>query len=371
MITTENLRLLRLEPYDNDHACITAVRVDLLNVRLKYRRRISKELDSLRRLALETIIGLGEGKECPLEELKEVTGLPTVIVGRLVDDLIQLGLACGNEHSVNIAPSVSLDNIGVSMEVDDVTNCFALGVVNESTAPLAAGSIDTRRIERIEVEKVPEANKPNVPPKEEFVPILPSESTLLDITDVSRRRYTSRIEMDKVGEASSTFMILLLGTQIEYPFEINPDHLVAIWCRNIVERGVSSMKLILADYGEWEDGRLLINANGWRRWKKIDGRIKNRVLMTFGEAVLSLPVSLSPSSSAAAKDMHVDLMLDILSQNSTSLDSNLIKRLANDTAKALGYPDLPVPDEEILTVEAWDSGRWELAYRLQAEGDGL
>lgn len=136
---------------------------------------------------------------------------------------------------------------------------------------------------------------------------------------------------------------------------------------------LDSVSALLSPYGSWDHaGELRCNGEQWRRWRGVDGHETSEVILR-GAIDVAVSVRCRPADGEAARAMLLENVLAELDAKTRPCTTELVEEVTARQRKSPLLRDFEIATPTLQEVEsaAWDSGRWELAYRIVAPADGL
>jgi hypothetical protein len=132
---------------------------------------------------------------------------------------------------------------------------------------------------------------------------------------------------------------------------------------------------LLHQFGEWDAEASVLRCTGeqWTRWRAAQGREVSEVILRSGDTHVAMQVRCEPADGEAARAMLLENIIEELdSSAATFMVENIAKSAENQRGgDLLSAYDLATPTLDEIEAGAWDSGRWELAYRIARAADGL
>jgi hypothetical protein len=132
---------------------------------------------------------------------------------------------------------------------------------------------------------------------------------------------------------------------------------------------------LLQDFGEWDAESSVLRCTGEQstRWRAARGRELSEVILRSGDTHIAVQVRCHPADGEAARAMLLENVIEELDSSAASfMVEDIAKSAANQRGgDLLSAYDLATPTLDEIEAGAWDSGRWELAYRIARAADGL
>lgn len=131
--------------------------------------------------------------------------------------------------------------------------------------------------------------------------------------------------------------------------------------------------VVLSPFGSLDPaGELRCNCEQWRRWRAVDGHETSEVILR-GAIDVAVRVRCRPADGEAAQAMLLENVLAELNDETRPCTAGLVEFIAAGHLKSTLLRDYQLTAPTLREVEsaAWESGRWELVYRISAPADGL
>ncbi len=176
------------------------------------------------------------------------------------------------------------------------------------------------------------------------------------------------------GCATDDGVFQLCDDQQSVRFHLSAEHPFRKQLRAETRPILEAVPQLLSPFGIWdvEKSELLCTAEQWGRWCAAQGGDVSEV--TFqGSIHVAIDVFCRPADAMAASAMLLSNVLEELDTGSGPCNTTEVERVVNHQRNhtMLLPHDLRLPTLIHVEAVAWESGRWELAYRIARTVDGL
>ncbi len=131
---------------------------------------------------------------------------------------------------------------------------------------------------------------------------------------------------------------------------------------------------LLKPFGTWNAAKYELNCTGeqWGRWCTEQGSDHSEIILR-GAVDIGMTVFCRPADTEAARAMLLENVLAELDDSYGQCTTEHVERVADRERRGhlLQGHDLPTPTLTEVEAAAWESGRWELAYRIAGPADRL
>lgn len=137
---------------------------------------------------------------------------------------------------------------------------------------------------------------------------------------------------------------------------------------------LAAATVLLAQFGTWDAERAELHCTGeqWQRWCAAQGNACSEMILR-GTIDVAVSVRCRPLDGDAARAMLLENLIQELDASRGPCSAERIERLTDRQRQSplLRGHDLQAPTLAAIESAAWDSARWELAYRIAETADGL
>lgn len=132
---------------------------------------------------------------------------------------------------------------------------------------------------------------------------------------------------------------------------------------------------LLSPFGKWnaDSAELQCTGEHWSRWRAEGGHDVSEVILLSEGLHLAIGVRCSPADEASARAILLDRIVEALDRQSLPCTDELLAKVIRELRNGGGLFGAPSPAPTFGDVEAraWESGRWQLCYRIAMAADGL
>jgi hypothetical protein len=332
-------------------------------------REETRELTPARILLLETIRFLEqENGRVSVRDLTAVSGIgdEALMSGILAPlDQQQQNLIIVEGENVRQNPALTIDGAEARITVEREEQVCVLG-----SPPLPTHGIDRERFRQL---RAFESSSTNIPVDAGTLEVWrtsfwDSRTQRLQLKEPLRPRL---YVLESANHVETEFVLrddqqrLRISLSGEHPFV----HQLHAQARPIL----GAISAVLSPFGSWNHaGELRCNGEQWRRWRAADGHEMSEVILR-GDIDVAVGVRCRPADQEAAQAMFLENVLAGLDAKSGPCTAESLETM---TARQRQSPllrdyNLAMPTLGDVGSAAWESGRWELAYRIAAPTDGL
>lgn len=333
-------------------------------------REEPRELSPARALLLETIRAIEqeeEGRRADVVSVGNLAGIadPALMAGILLP-LAEQGLVIIDGEQVTQNPALIIEGDQARIIVDRQEEVCVLG-----SPPLPAHGIDRQLLKKLGAF---DADTPEVGVSEGEL-----EEWRAAFWDERTHRLQLREPLEPrlhVLEGWITGAGPLVLRDEKYRLRVNlpMDH---PFMRHLLAEAqpiLDAASHLLAPYGQWDAGKAELSCTGeqWKLWCEALGGDFSEVILR-GALDLGLEVRCRPVDGRAAHAMLLENVMEGLDAGAEPCTMEEVERLTSRERQSplLSGHDLSTPTLAEVEFFAWESGRWELAYRIAKTADGL
>lgn len=151
-------------------------------------------------------------------------------------------------------------------------------------------------------------------------------------------------------------------------WELSAEHPFMEQLLGVVRPILDAVPVLLSQFGTWDADTSTLRCTGeqWRRWWAAQGRDISEVILQSGSTYVATYVRCCPADGDSARAMLIENVIEELDSSSAPCTAERIEHFAEKQRHGdlLRVHDLPTPTLSDVEASAWDSGRWELAYRI-------
>ena len=333
-------------------------------------REEMRELSPARVLLLETVRLLEqEGGAAKVSDLANFSGIcDEAIMASILVPLIDQGLLLRDGERVRQNPALTIDGDKARIIVEREEQVCVIG---SPPVPVREIEIDRQRLKKLSAFE----NGSNS--------VAVSESTLEDwrvaLEDVRIRRLNLREPLNPQlyvleGRAAEDGGLYLRDDELKVCLNLPAGHPFLRDLLAEVQPILDAAPALLKQFGTWdsEKSELLCTGDGWRRWCGAKGSGCSEVILR-SEIDVAINVICRPIDADSARAMLLEKLVEDLDASGGRCTPEHVERLTEKHRRSDMFSGQELPTPPITEVEsaAWENGRWMLAYRIAATGDGL
>ncbi len=329
----------------------------------------ARDLSPARVLLLETIRLLEhESGRAKVAAIAEFSGIKDeALMASIFVPLADQGLVLIEGECVRQNPALIIDGVDARIVVEREEQVCVIG-----SPPVPIHGIDLQRVKRL---RAFEVDTGAIDVSEETL-----EGWRVAFWDARTRRLQLRETLtprEYVLEGSLTGDggLSLCDEQNRARVDISAEHPFMEQLRRAVRPILDAAPVLLRQFGDWDADASTLRCTGaqWRRWCAAQGSDVAEVILRSGSMFVAIYVRCCPADGDSARAMLLENVMEDLDGNSSPCTADSIEHLTEKQRHGdlLRGHALPTPTLSEVDAGAWDSGRWELAYRIARTADGL
>lgn len=367
-----NIAIHSIRPLAEDAAShgwrIASAVVPAATAELTVTREEVRELSPARVLLLETVRLLEqEGGRAKVTDLANFSGIcdEALMAGILVP-LADQGLVLIDGECVRQNPALTIDGDQARIVVEREEQVCVIG-----SPPVPGYGIDHQRLKKL---RAFDADIATVPVGEAVL-----EDWRAEFWDARTHRLQLREPLQPrlyvlEGSATGDGVLELRDEKHNVRVNLPAEHPFLRQLLAEVRPILDAAPALLTQFGTWdaEQSELSCTGEQWRRWCAAQGSDFSEVILR-GNIDVAIAVLCRPADTEAARAMLLENVVEELDANYGPCTDERVKFLTDRQRQShlLRGHDLPTPTLTEVESVAWDSGRWELAYRIAGTADGL
>ena len=329
----------------------------------------ARDLSPAHVLLLETIRLLErEGGRAKVATIAEFSGIgDEALMASIIVPLAEQGLVLIEGEIVQQNPALIIEGVDARIVVEREEQVCVMGL-----PPIPVYGIDLQRLKRL---RAFEAEIGAIDVSEETL-----EGWRVAFWDARTRRLQLRETLrlrEYVLEGSPTgdSGLYLCDGQNDARLDLSAEHPFMEQILGVVRPILDAVPVLLSQFGTWDADTSTLRCTGeqWRRWCAAQGRDVSEVILQSGSTYVATYVRCCPADGDSARAMLLENVIEELDSSAAPCTAERIEHFAEKQRHGdlLRVHDLPTPTLSDVEASAWDSGRWELAYRIGRAADGL